>query len=95
MERPRRIILMVKAGKPVDDFIALQRPHLQEGDIRIDAGNSFLLDTLRRAADRRAQAVADPATLGCPLHVATPLPFDTRGRRRTSIRSAASGRRRK
>ena len=39
---------MVKAGQPVDDFIELLLPHLEEGDIIIDGGNSFFGDTIRR-----------------------------------------------
>ena len=46
--RPRRVMLMVKAGKPVDDFIELLIPHLDQGDIIIDGGNSFFGDTIRR-----------------------------------------------
>jgi 6-phosphogluconate dehydrogenase len=46
---PRKAMLMVKAGKPVDDFIELLLPHLEEGDIIIDGGNSFFGDTRRRA----------------------------------------------
>lgn len=45
---PRKIILMVKAGKPVDDMIAELVPHLEQGDILIDGGNSFFEDTRRR-----------------------------------------------
>ena len=45
---PRKAMLMVKAGKPVDDFIELLLPHLSEGDIIIDGGNSFFGDTIRR-----------------------------------------------
>jgi 6-phosphogluconate dehydrogenase len=45
---PRKAMLMVKAGKPVDDFIELLLPHLDEGDIIIDGGNSFFGDTIRR-----------------------------------------------
>jgi 6-phosphogluconate dehydrogenase len=51
LEKPRKIILMVKAGPPVDDMIAQFRPHLEPGDLLIDGGNSFFLDTERRAAD--------------------------------------------
>jgi 6-phosphogluconate dehydrogenase len=40
LKRPRRIMLMVKAGEPVDEFINLLVPHLEEGDIIIDGGNS-------------------------------------------------------
>jgi 6-phosphogluconate dehydrogenase len=45
---PRRAMLMIKAGKPVDDFIELLLPHLDEGDIIIDGGNSYFGDTIRR-----------------------------------------------
>jgi 6-phosphogluconate dehydrogenase len=45
---PRKIVLMVKAGKAVDDFIDLLIPHLSPGDILIDGGNSHFPDTTRR-----------------------------------------------
>ena len=48
LERPRRIMLMVKAGKPVDEMIEQILPHLEQGDILIDGGNSFFEDTRRR-----------------------------------------------
>jgi 6-phosphogluconate dehydrogenase len=48
LARPRKVMLMIKAGKPVDDFIELLLPHLEEGDIVIDGGNSFFGDTIRR-----------------------------------------------
>jgi 6-phosphogluconate dehydrogenase len=48
LESPRKIILLVKAGKPVDDFIDLLLPHLDKGDIIIDGGNSHFPDTIRR-----------------------------------------------
>ena len=48
LESPRKIILMVKAGKPVDALLDLLYPLLDEGDIVADAGNSFFLDTIRR-----------------------------------------------
>lgn len=41
-------MLMVKAGKPVDDFIEMLIPHLEKGDIIIDGGNSHFPDTIRR-----------------------------------------------
>ncbi len=50
LERPRKIMLMVKAGAPVDDFIELLIPHLEQGDIIIDGGNTHFPDTNRRAA---------------------------------------------
>lgn len=48
LARPRKVMLMVKAGKPVDDFIELLLPHLEKGDIIIDGGNSHFPDTDRR-----------------------------------------------
>jgi 6-phosphogluconate dehydrogenase len=48
LERPRRIIVMVKAGAPVDGVIEELTPLLDEGDIIIDAGNSHFPDTKRR-----------------------------------------------
>jgi len=48
LKRPRRVMLMVKAGKPVDDFITLLLPHLAPGDVIIDGGNSQFTDTRRR-----------------------------------------------
>ncbi len=50
LERPRRIIVMVKAGAPVDAVIGELSPLLEEGDILIDAGNSHFTDTRRREA---------------------------------------------
>jgi len=48
LKKPRRIMLMVKAGKPVDDFIDMIIPYLEPGDIIIDGGNSHFPDTIRR-----------------------------------------------
>ncbi len=48
LERPRRIILLVKAGEAVDAMIDQLRPHLEPGDIVMDGGNSFFKDTERR-----------------------------------------------
>jgi 6-phosphogluconate dehydrogenase len=48
LQRPRKVMLMVKAGKPVDEFIELLIPHLEPGDIIIDGGNSHFPDTNRR-----------------------------------------------
>ncbi len=48
LKSPRKIMLMVKAGKPVDDFIELLIPHLDKGDIIIDGGNSHFPDSIRR-----------------------------------------------
>jgi 6-phosphogluconate dehydrogenase len=48
LKRPRRVMLLVKAGKPVDEFIDLLLPHLEPGDIIIDGGNSHYPDSIRR-----------------------------------------------
>src|SRR5512136_2028904 len=48
MKRPRKVMLMVKAGKPVGDFIDLLLPLLEAGDLIIDGGNSQFTDTSRR-----------------------------------------------
>src|SRR5437763_8631195 len=48
LKRPRRVMLMVKAGKPVHEFIEQVIPLLQPGDIIIDGGNSLFEDTIRR-----------------------------------------------
>jgi 6-phosphogluconate dehydrogenase len=48
LKKPRRIMLLVKAGAPVDEFIDLLVPLLEKGDIIIDGGNSFYEDTVRR-----------------------------------------------
>ncbi len=49
LEKPRRIILMVQAGDPVDSTIEHIKPFLEKGDIIIDAGNSLFVDTERRS----------------------------------------------
>jgi 6-phosphogluconate dehydrogenase len=54
LERPRRVLMMVPAGPPVDSVIAHLRPHLQEGDILIDGGNSLFTDTDRRSDELAA-----------------------------------------
>ncbi|WP_294223161.1 NADP-dependent phosphogluconate dehydrogenase [Chryseobacterium sp. sg2396] len=55
LETPRKIILMVPAGKPVDAVLENITPLLSEGDIVIDAGNSYFRDTERRIADLAAK----------------------------------------
>lgn len=51
LERPRKILIMVKAGDPVDAVIQQLKPLLDEGDILIDGGNSLFTDTDRRAKE--------------------------------------------
>jgi len=55
LEQPRKMILMVKAGAAVDDTIQQLLPYLDKGDIIIDGGNSFYLDTIRRNKELTAQ----------------------------------------
>ncbi|WP_275691330.1 NADP-dependent phosphogluconate dehydrogenase [Pseudonocardia broussonetiae] len=57
LEKPRRIIVMVKAGKPVDAVISELTPLLDEGDIIIDAGNSHFPDTKRRTEECAANGL--------------------------------------
>jgi 6-phosphogluconate dehydrogenase len=54
LERPRRVLMMVPAGAPVDHVIASLKPHLEPGDILIDGGNSLFRDTDRRSDDLAA-----------------------------------------
>jgi 6-phosphogluconate dehydrogenase len=48
LERPRRVIIMVQAGAPVDDMIEQLLPHLEPGDCIMDGGNSYFKDTEAR-----------------------------------------------
>jgi 6-phosphogluconate dehydrogenase len=57
LKRPRRIILMVKAGQPVDELIDECLPYLEPGDILIDGGNSLFTDTERRCRDLAARGI--------------------------------------
>jgi 6-phosphogluconate dehydrogenase len=54
LERPRKILVMVKAGKPVDAVIQQLKPLLEEGDMIIDGGNSLYDDTERRTEELEA-----------------------------------------
>jgi 6-phosphogluconate dehydrogenase len=56
LERPRRILVMVKAGQPIDDMISQLSPLLEEGDLLIDGGNSLYTDTERRVADLESRS---------------------------------------
>ncbi len=57
LERPRKIILLVKAGDPVDWTINLIKPFCEPGDIIIDAGNSHFKDTERREQQLKAEGL--------------------------------------
>lgn len=52
---PRRIIIMVKAGKAVDAVIEQLKPYISKGDILIDGGNTFFVDTIRRSKELEAE----------------------------------------
>ena len=56
LERPRRILMMVKAGGPVDAVIQQISPYLDEGDLLIDGGNSEYHDTERRVAELESKS---------------------------------------
>ncbi len=57
LKRPRRVMMLVKAGQPVDDFITQITPHLEPGDIIIDGGNSLFDDTNRRQRELEAKGL--------------------------------------
>jgi 6-phosphogluconate dehydrogenase len=57
LKRPRRVMLMVKAGDTVDNMIAQLLPFLEEGDIIIDGGNSLFIDSNRRTKDLAAKGI--------------------------------------
>jgi 6-phosphogluconate dehydrogenase len=57
LKRPRRVMMLVKAGAAVDEFIAQLLPHLEPGDIIIDGGNSHYPDTIRRTAELEAKGI--------------------------------------
>ncbi|MDR0287879.1 MAG: decarboxylating NADP(+)-dependent phosphogluconate dehydrogenase, partial [Clostridiales bacterium] len=50
LERPRKVMMLVKAGQAVDDFIEQVIPFLEPGDVIIDGGNTHFPDTIRRTA---------------------------------------------
>ncbi len=50
LKTPRKVMILVKAGKPVDDFIEQLIPLMDKGDVIIDGGNSYFKDTIRRTA---------------------------------------------
>jgi 6-phosphogluconate dehydrogenase len=57
LEKPRKVMLMVKAGDPVDEFIKLCLPYLEKGDIIIDGGNSLYTDTNRRTRSLKEKGI--------------------------------------
>ncbi|HLH26564.1 MAG TPA: NADP-dependent phosphogluconate dehydrogenase, partial [Chloroflexota bacterium] len=57
LERPRRIILMVQAGRAVDAVLDELRPYLEPGDVVVDGGNSLFVDTRRRCEEMSAAGI--------------------------------------
>jgi len=57
LKKPAKIILLVKAGPAVDDFIKQLEPHLSKGDIIIDGGNSHFPDSIRRTKELEAKGL--------------------------------------
>jgi 6-phosphogluconate dehydrogenase len=57
LEKPRIILMMVPAGDPVESVIALLKPHLEPGDVLMDGGNSFFLDTERRSRGLEGEGI--------------------------------------
>src|SRR5438132_5169959 len=57
LERPRKAILLVKAGDPVDWTVEQIKPYLDKGDIIIDGGNSYFMDTERREKQLKAEGL--------------------------------------
>lgn len=57
LEKPRRIMMMIKAGKPVDSLLEQLLPLLEKGDIIMDGGNSFFEDTIRRESYLREKGI--------------------------------------
>ncbi|CAO3646735.1 unnamed protein product [Cunninghamella echinulata] len=57
LKRPRKVMLLVKAGSAVDAFIDQLLPHLEEGDIIIDGGNSHFPDSIRRTKELEAKGI--------------------------------------
>src|SRR5258708_27123687 len=62
LEPPRAIMIMVKAGKPVDEVISSITPHLENGDLLIDGGNSLFTDTERRITELAPKGIHFLAT---------------------------------
>jgi 6-phosphogluconate dehydrogenase len=57
LERPRKIMMMIKAGQAIDDTIDMLLPYLERGDIIIDGGNTHFPDTDRRTAYARSKGI--------------------------------------
>lgn len=57
LETPRKIMMMIKDGKPIDDMIEALLPYLAKGDVLIEGGNSYFADTVRRNRQLESQGI--------------------------------------
>jgi len=57
LSKPRKVVILVMAGKPVDDTIALLSEHMEEGDVIIDGGNEWFPNSVRRATELEAKGL--------------------------------------
>jgi len=57
LSKPRKVIILVMAGKPVDETIALLSEHMEEGDLIIDGGNEWYLNSVRRAKELEEKGI--------------------------------------
>src|SRR5437764_8620539 len=57
LKKPRKVMIMIKAGKPVDQVIGELMPFLEKGDVVIDGGNSLFTDTQRRCKDLEGRGI--------------------------------------
>ena len=57
LKKPRKVMIMIKAGKPVDQVISELVPFLEKGDVVIDGGNSLFTDTQRRCKDLEGRGI--------------------------------------
>jgi 6-phosphogluconate dehydrogenase len=64
ISQPRKIMLMVRAGNPVDELMEQLYPYLSSGDILIDGGNSNYEDTARRVRESEAKDIGLPTAEG-------------------------------
>jgi 6-phosphogluconate dehydrogenase len=66
LKKPRKIMMMVKAGQAVDELIDHVLPHLEDGDILIDGGNSNYQDTIRRCSYVESKGKSSPSSRRSP-----------------------------
>ena len=57
LSKPRKIVILVMAGKPVDDTIALLATHMEKGDVVIDGGNEWFPNSIRRAKELEPKGI--------------------------------------